>query len=235
MKRHSARLTTLLSLSVMVGACGDAGPDLGELTEAEAGSLLAALSLVWFPSPSAPTPALSYAAAPGPSLVPETTLIQDTTEIAVSCGGGGIANVFSVDSLRVTVDVRLNPSPDTTYASNSDYGGRTTTTVGYESCASFGGQGQAWTFDASPGLTFTYDITGTIDSYGLSDQTSSISTTTNWSGLWSGAFNWSNGNRSGSCTISLTSTSSTSNIGGQISSTFSQQGQICGISVSAGT
>ncbi len=214
-------------LSALALGCGDAGPELGELTDAEASSLLAALSVIWFPSPSAPSPAPQ-----GPLLVPQTTLIQDTTAYTVSCGGGGTAAVSSIDSLSITVDARINPSPDTTYASNTDYGGTSVTTVAYAGCGSTAGQGGTWVFDAAPGLTFTYDIEGTIDSYALTGQNAVISTTVDWSGLWSGSFNWSNGSRSGSCTISLTSTAETSNIGGQITSTFTQQGQICGIDVS---
>lgn len=233
MRPNALSRVVWVPLIALTLGCGDAGPDLGELSEAEAASMLAALSTVWFPSPSAPSPSPSRVTFTGPTLVPETTLRQDTTDIVVSCPAGGSASVLSIDSISITIDTRINPSPDTTYATNTSYGGNTTTTTGYAGCQSTGGQGNTWTFDASPGLTFSYDIDGTIDSHSLTNQTSVISTTTNWSGLWSGSFSWSSGSRSGSCTISLTSTSATSNIDGQVSTSFTQQGQICGVAVSS--
>lgn len=225
-----SRTLTVLVAALAFGACGDGTGITGDLTGAEAASMLAALSTVWFPSPSAPS-----ASPPGPALAPETTLRQDTTEVEVGCLSGGIASIFSVDSTSITVDARIAPSPDTVFASNTVYGGTSTTTTSYLDCQSPDGQGSTWTFAADPGLTFDYTIDGTIDSYQLTGQTAVISTTTNWSGLWAGSFSWSNGSRSGSCTISLTSTSATSNVSGQVSTTFSQQGQICGLDVSSGS
>lgn len=221
---------TVLIAAVTVGACGDGTGIEDNLTGAEAASMLAALSTVWFPSPSAPAPV-----SPGPAMAPETTLRQDTTEVEVGCLSGGTASVLSIDSTSVTVDARIAPSPDTVFASNTVYGGTSTTTTSYTDCQSPDGQGSSWTFVADPGLTFDYTINGTIDSYQLTGQTAVISTTTNWSGLWAGSFTWSNGSRSGSCTISLTSTSATSNLSGQVSTTFSQQGQVCGLDVSSGS
>lgn len=225
---------SIIGITLLAGiaaGCGDATDvEIDDLTQAEAASLLAALSIVWFPTPSAPTPA-----PPGPQLVPETTLRQDTTNATIACPAGGTVSVLSIDSLSITIDSRIAPSPDTTFASNTEYGGASTTTTTYANCQSPDGQGGAWTFDADPGLAFDYTIEGTLDSHSLVGGSAVISSTTNWSGLWSGSFSWSNGARSGSCSISLTSTSATTNVSGQVSSTFSQQGQVCGIDVSTGS
>ena len=225
------RLLIGLPLLFLAAACGDSTDlELGDLSEAEAGALFAALTSVWFPSPSAPS-----AAPPGPSLAPETTVRVDTTDAVNSCGVGGTVSIFSVDSTSITVDVRLNPSPDTTFASNAEYGGTSSTTIGYAGCQAADGQGGTWTFDSESGLTFEYDIDGTLDSYTLTGAQPVISSSFNWAGLWTGSFGWTNGSRSGTCSISLTSTSMTANNAGQIQTSFSQQGQICGLDISSGS
>lgn len=225
--------TRLLAVPLLLAtvACGD-GTDveLGDLSQAEAASLLAALSSVWFPSPSAP-----QGAPAGPALAPETTVRQDTTDTVVACAGGGNVSILSIDSMSVTVDFRLNPSPDTTYASNSEYGGSAVSTTTYAGCQAPDGQGGTWTFDSSSGLSFSYDIEGEFDSYTLTGGQTVSSSSLDWSGLWAGSLTWSNDGRSGTCTISLTSTSSSSNNSGQVSTNFSQQGQICGLDISSGS
>lgn len=210
---------------VLSNACGgETDPELNDLTQGEAALVLAALSAVWFPSPSTPTP--------GPFLAPETTVSHDTTDVVVACPAGGSAAIFSIDTSTVTIDSRLNPSPDTLLAVSGDFAGSSSTTASYDDCQSSDGQGNTWSFDASPGLDFGFDYNGTLDSYSLTSGTSVVSTILNWSGQWSGSFDWSNGSRSGSCTIALSITSATMNSTGQASNTVTQNGQICGLDVS---
>ena len=224
------RFSALLVVAVL-GGCGDGGTDiLDDLTEAEAAQLLTALTLVWIPSPTIPSATPTTLAR-----APETTLLQDTTQTSVACPSGGTAQIASIDSLSITVDSRLNPSSDTTFATNTVYGGRTTTTTSYLGCGASGGGGGVWSFDADPGLTLTYEIDGSLDSHRLTDGTSFLATSVGWSGQWSGSIGWSNGGRSGTCSVALTMESQSSNDDGQISSSFSQSGQICGLDVSTGS
>lgn len=223
------RVIPLLVASVC--ACGGDGTTdiLDDLTEAEAGQLLTALSAVYLPSPSAPTPSPSRLA---PALAPTTTLITDTTQVSVACPAGGTAAVLNGDSISITVDVRLNPSPDTTFVSASTWGGRSRAEVQYLSCSATDGMGGTWTFDAEPGLVLDFELDGTLQAVGLANGSSSSSSTTSWNGLWSGTLGWSNGSRSGSCAISVEMSSASVVGGGQASSTFSQNGQVCGLVVS---
>lgn len=226
-------LTLLLGLPLLLGAvaCGDSTDvEVGDLSQAEAAALLTALSSVWFPSPSAP-----QSSPPGPALAPDTTVNQDTTDVVVACEAGGSVSIFSIDSTFTSLDIRINPSPDTTVAANTEYGGRASTTTSYSGCQASDGQGGTWTFDSGSGLAFSYDFDGEFESYTLTGQQPVTYSTIDWSGLWSGSLNWSNGSRSGSCSISLTSASSTTNDGGQVSASFTQQGQVCGVDVSNGS
>lgn len=205
-------------------ACGSATDPLNDLSEAEAAQVLTALSSVWFPSPTAPTTS--------PMLAPVTTVRTDTTDAVVPCPAGGSAAVATIDSTTTTIDSRINPSPDTLWAANTDYSGESTTTVAYADCQSSDGQGNVWTFNADPGLGFEYDFDGSLDTYSVTGQASVINSVLDWNGSWSGSFGWTNGSRSGSCSISLTVSSATSNLNGQVTTNFSQQGQICGLDVS---
>lgn len=222
---HGFRRIAALPLLAFAVACGSTGPDVNDLSEAEAALVLSALSAVWFPAPSTPMSA--------PLLAPVTTVTNDTTDTVVACPAGGSATVLSIDSTTTTTDSRLNPSPDTLFAGNTVYAGESTTTVSYDNCQSADGQGTVWAFAAAPGLTFSYDFQGTLDSYSLTGESPVVNTVLNWSGLWSGSFTWTNGGRSGTCSISMSMTSATTNLTGQVTTSYSQEGQICGLDISA--
>lgn len=222
--RRAARGFALALLLTTAAACGSSTDPLNDLSEAEAALVLSALSSVWFPSPSVPSSA--------PMLAPETTVRTDTTAAVVPCPAGGSASVATIDSTTTTIDSRINPTPDTLWAANTEYSGESTTTVSYADCQSSDGQGNVWTFDADPGLSFAYDFDGTLDTWSVTGQASVVNSVLDWNGVWSGSFGWTNGGRSGTCSISLTISSATSNLNGQVTTTFSQQGQMCGLDVS---
>lgn len=220
----------LLMLPLFTAACGG-GTDLdGTLTDAEAGELLTALSAIYIPSSAPPSPAPSRS---GPALAPTTVLIADTTTIPLVCPAGGTASVLRTDSISYTSEVRLNPSPDTSYVSSADYSGRFSSTVSYVNCASRGFNGNTWTFNASPGLAMTYDMDGSVFVAGLTGGGSYSATTSDLDGSWAGVLGWSNGSRSGECTFALETVSTSSVIGGVSSYSYSQSGVICGVSVTA--
>lgn len=215
---------------VGLAACGDS-TDIGDgLTQTQATQLLTALSGIYLPSPSAPSP--TAAPASGLALVPTTTLRVDTTDVAVSCPAGGNAVVATIDSLSTTSDVRLNPSQDTSYVSEASFGGHTESNVVYDGCVGTDGNGGSWTFDSADGLTLDFTIDGTYFTAALTEGGTISETNMNWAGVWSGTLDWSGSEGSGQCTISIDMSSSSTSSGSQVTSTFSQSGQICGVDVS---
>lgn len=65
-------------------------------------------------------------------------------------------------------------------------------TADFQNCAARGGNGELWTFDTNPNITLVLDVTRTAES-------------TLVTGSETGTITWSNGTRTGSCTIDVTS------------------------------
>jgi hypothetical protein len=228
----------------IAGPACSSGTDLetGELTQTEAAQLFSALAAAFLPTASVPSPAAtsaapgSTAAAPtadGPAAAPTTTSITDSTQVTVGCAAGGTVIVTSTNTVTITVDVVLNPSPDTTYVSSSDYQGQSRVRTDYLGCGSSDSQGGVWTFDADPGLIMQYDIDGTTDAVGFAGGGSSSASDVEWSGLWSGTLGWQNGGRSGQCSISMSIEGASSVVNGVSTFSYSQNGEICGMSVTS--
>ncbi|MEZ4417627.1 MAG: hypothetical protein R3E10_17865 [Gemmatimonadota bacterium] len=225
-------LAGVLAASTLAACGGDsegAGPD-NALSQAEAAVVMSMLLSVYTPSPSTPSPV--QAGGNGSARVPTVTLIADTTQNSAACPAGGAVLVLNADSIRVVTDTRLNPHPDTLFATNSSWGGRTEVETRYQGCATRDSQGNVWTFDATPGLTFGIDLSGDIDLARLLTGATLSTSSVSWDGLWAGAFSWTNGSRSGQCTVSVQMMSATTVVGGAASSTYSYVGQMCGLPVS---
>ena len=241
-RRFGASMVAVLMVTLMVapGCGGDGGanpldPDLpAGLTEAEATAMVAALLLAFTPAPSIPSPEPvdTEPMMVRQMLVPTTTIKGDTTNTTVACPSGGSVAVMNRDSTLITVDARINPTPDTTFVANSTWSGTARIDAQYLACGVPDNSGGVWTFDANPGLVFDLNLNGTIDSAGLTTGGSFTSITSNWDGLWSGALNWSSGARSGSCQFSLAMVSTSTSTNGQSSYSHTQNGQMCGFNVS---
>lgn len=228
-------LWVVLALTTTVAACSDSsGPETDDLTQTEAAYLLSALSAVYLPTPSAPSPSL---VARGPAtvaaLAPTTTTLTDSSTTTVACTAGGQVRVATHDTTTITTDVILNPSPDRSFVSSSDYQGRARVRTSYLSCGSRDSQGQVWTFNAEPGLSFRYDIDGETDAIGFTGGGSSSTSIVDWEGLWDGTLGWSYGGRSGTCSVAVEMESHSSYLDGVSTFSYSQSGQICGVEVAA--
>lgn len=226
-------MVAVLMVTPACGGDGGANPadhDLpAALTEAEATAMVAALLLAFTPAPSVPAP---EPVEPGPMLVPMTTITVDSANTTVACPSGGSVVVMNRDSTLITVDARINPSPDTTFVANSTWSGTARIDAQYLACGVPDNSGGVWTFDANPGLVFDLNLNGTIDSAGLTTGGSFTAISSNWDGLWSGSLNWSSGVRSGSCQFSLAMVYTSTSANGQSSYSSTQSGQMCGFNVS---
>ncbi len=222
-------LAVALVVGILTG-CGGEGPALGELTQEEAALLLGALSAAYLPTP---TPPAATAALPGgAALAPTTTVRTDSTQRTFPCAAGGSVLVTTADSTEITVDVLLNPHPDTSFVSNTTYAGSTRATTSYLDCTSRDFQGGAWTLVADPGLTFAYDIAGTTSGVGLTSGGTTTTSAYTLDGTWSGTLGWSHSGRSGSCSIAVLTEMTTEFSNGVSSYDYSQSGQVCGLAVS---
>lgn len=222
----------LLVGALGLGACASGTDVTGDLTQAEAAQLLTALSSIYLPNPGAP-PTPTAAAARAPQREPVTSIFTYGGEITINCAAGGTAVVADADTISVTTDVRFEAGGDTSYVSSTVYTGRTVQETRYLGCAARDGQGGVWTFDVDPGLTLLFDQSGETLAYALTGGTTYSSTTAEWEGLWSGTLNWRNGGRSGDCDIHVEMSSSTTIVGQSVTYSFGQEGEICGLSVSA--
>lgn len=229
MPRRVGTLAAAMVVGIFTG-CGGEGPALGELTQEEAALLLGALSAAYLPTP---TPPAATAALPGgAALAPTTTVRTDSTQATFPCAAGGSVLVTTADSTEITVDVVLNPHPDTTFVSNTTYVGSTRATTSYLGCTSRDFQGGAWTLDADPGLTFAYDIAGTTFGAGLTSGGTTTMSSYTLDGTWSGTLGWSHSGRSGSCSIAVVTEMTNEFSNGVSSYDYSQSGQVCGLAVS---
>lgn len=224
----------ILALAGLTACSDSSGPDTDSLSQAEAAQLLTALSAAYLPTPSLPAP--TSAAGPptvAPMRVPETTVEVDSARTTIGCAAGGSVVVESRDSTTTTVDVVLNPTPERSYETSSDYSGRARVTTSYLECASRDAEGRVWTFDAEPGLTLTYDLTGETAAVGFTSGGYTSSSRIDWEGIWDGTLGWTHDGRSGTCGISIVTESRSTIADGASTYSFSQTGSICGVSVTS--
>lgn len=222
-------------LMTAAAACGSEsggtlGPETGDLTATEATQMFSALVTAYG---LAPTPMLPSGGGGGAAgYVPMVTISVDTTQVTTSCPVGGTSSALSHDSIRIVDDTRLNPSPDTTFATNVGFSGRFDITTGFQGCGSTDSAGNTWTFDAAPGLNLVFDFTGSTDLVQLTSGVSIKSWTFAWDGTWSGTLAWSSNGSSGQCDVSMRWTaSSLMSAGGTTTTTTNQSGTVCGINV----
>ncbi len=140
--------------------------------------------------------------------------------------------VQSADSLRIIVDVALFTTGDTTFITDSSYDGGLLITASYNDCATFGGLGGIWTFDATPGLTFELDLFGHSHGVGRRSSHLELDSSNSYDGQWSGALDWQNAGRSGRCDIQLRIASRSTIQNDTVRAAIVNQGLMCGVPVS---
>jgi len=231
-----AAVLTILSIA----ACSDSGTDVApaEFTDADAVELFAVLTSAFIPSLSAPnvgTPSQSFLVAGGDvgfAMVPQTQVFADTTETTHACDVAGSVVVNMENLTTVVTDTRINPGADTTYAVNANYDADINVRSRYLGCSAQDDNGSTWVLN-SDDLAWAITMTGNFDIIGLEGGSVSSVSNLQWDGTWGGNLAWERNGASGTCAVSLTMTSTTSGSGGQLTTSYSQTGTVCGVSVGA--
>ena len=201
MKNNPLRFLAVLGVFALA-ACGDDDPTgvTGSLSEAEAQDLVGLIfQLGFFNSLTLGTPQ----AVDGLARAIETS--TQTVQTTADCPAGG----------TVSLDATIDYSFDTeTLESSIDY----SVTQIHNGCMGVGGQGQTFTLNGNPSVTFS-----------LSADANAQDTSTSWSGGMNGGVAWDVDGRSGTCTVSVEYAGSGSSSGAV---SFSMNGIVCGTSFS---
>lgn len=215
-------------------ACSDEDPSnvsLEGLTADEAQEFFSAMQSAFQYSPSSPS--VGGPSGIAPYYAPETQINVDTTQNTQPCPLSGSVLSVVQDSMMIVSDARLNPTPDTAYAVDATFGGVVQVNTTYANCQAQDSRGRTWTIDADPGLAWDINIDGEIHLAAPSGAPPVNNTTFQWDGQWQGSLNWEHDGRSGTCAVSMTMTGSSSFSGGAGSTSITQTGQVCGVSVNA--
>jgi hypothetical protein len=201
MKNSVVRTCALLA-ALGVAACGDDGPTAtgDPLTDAEAQALSGIILESAFQSTVGGVPA--PAATDGPQAAPFS--YSASVDTSLPCTGGG--------TVAISGSATINGDDET-----GEYAVTYNVTEAHNNCVETGANDQSFTINSALSLGFVLDV--------ISDgQVSSI----DWDGTLTGTVDWATGDKSGSCSLSLSYAASFS---GQ-SITATSNGTICGTTVS---